>query len=128
MRLSSPARGRSFSPVAPLWGIRSEFALPLGLLRRTSMVRRTPNTKAARSLWLACLLAVGLVPATAGCSDEACFSWTKQEGSCPAQTEAIQFFSVPGCNSDVESVDSEGEYVVDDEDPIAGDLCCYTVT
>lgn len=74
------------------------------------------------------LVALGVIAAAAGCSDEACFMWTQAEGQCPAQEEALQFFSTPGCSGSVESVDSDGEFVVDEEDPFPGELCCYTVT
>lgn len=70
----------------------------------------------------------GMAVAAAGCADEACFSWTKEEGSCPSQDEALQFFVPVGCEGAIESVDSEGEFVVDSEDPFPGDLCCYAVT
>jgi hypothetical protein len=50
-----------------------------------------------------------------------CFAWTKAEGACPAQTEAIDFFSGDGsCPPPVQSVESEGEFL--------GDRCCYEVT
>ena len=75
------------------------------------------------------LAALGVMAAaSAGCADEACFSWTKDEGACPAQEEALQFFVPVGCTGAIESVDSDGEFIVDEEDAFAGDLCCYTVT
>ncbi len=77
----------------------------------------------ARLAGLAALLA-----GAAGCSEEACFNWSEAEGACPSRAEAMEFFVPPGCFGPIESVDSEGELIVDDEDPIPGDLCCYTVT
>lgn len=74
------------------------------------------------------LLALVVIAASAGCSDEACFMWTQAEGACPSQEEAYQFFVPAGCVGSIESVDSDGELVVDDEDPFPGDLCCYSVT
>jgi hypothetical protein len=74
------------------------------------------------------LVAAALLGSVAGCSDEACFSWTKQEGSCPAQEEALPFFVPPGCVGGIESVDSEPEFIVEPDDQIPGDLCCYSVT
>src|SRR5262245_45869126 len=47
-----------------------------------------------------------------------CFAWTKPEGACPAQAEAIDFFE-GSCPIPV-SVDSPGEFL--------GDRCCYDVT
>lgn len=79
--------------------------------------------KIARLAGLAALLA-----GAAGCSEEACFNWSEAEGACPSQAEAMEFFVPPGCFGPIESVDSEGELIVDDEDPIPGDLCCYSVT
>src|SRR5687767_1975890 len=81
-----------------------------------------------RGRLVAYLLVIAAAAACAGCNNEACFVWTEAEGACPSRDEAAQFFSVPGCYGPIESVDSEGEFIVDDEDPIAGDLCCYTVT
>jgi hypothetical protein len=74
------------------------------------------------------LFVLAVVAACAGCTDEACFSWTKAEGACPAQEDALQFFVPPGCFGPVQSVDSEGEFVEMPDDPIPGDLCCYEVT
>jgi len=73
------------------------------------------------------LMAAVLLGGT-GCSEEACFSWTEQEGACPSQAEALPFFVPPGCFGAIESVDSEGEFVASPEDDIPGDLCCYSVT
>jgi hypothetical protein len=78
---------------------------------------------AARLLAAAALLVVG-----SGCADEACFSWTAQEGACPSQDEALQFFVPPGCFGGIESVDSDGEFIEAPDDQVPGDLCCYTVT
>jgi hypothetical protein len=74
------------------------------------------------------LAALGVMVATAGCADEACFSWTTAEGACPSQEEALQFFVPVGCSGAIQSVDSEAEFVEDSEDPFPGDLCCYSVT
>src|SRR5262245_13251591 len=50
-----------------------------------------------------------------------CFAWTKAEGACPAQTDALRFFSDDGsCPFLVQYVHSEGEFL--------GDRCCYVVT
>jgi hypothetical protein len=74
------------------------------------------------------ILALVVIAASAGCTDEACFIWSEEEGACPSREQALKFFAPAGCSSSVESVDSDGEYVVEDEDPWLGDLCCYTVT
>ena len=74
------------------------------------------------------LFAIGGIATSIGCTDEACFSWSKAEGACPSQEQALQFFVPVGCTGAIESVDSDGEFVVDNEDPFSGDLCCYTVT
>ena len=88
--------------------------------------RRNGQGGLARVLRLA---ALGVIAAaSAGCTDEACFSWTQEEGACPAQEEALQFFVPVGCTGAIESVDSDGEFIVDDEDAFSGDLCCYSVT
>jgi hypothetical protein len=77
-----------------------------------------------RLLGVAAVMALG-----SGCSDEACFTWSAQEGACPAQGEAMQFFVPQGCYGGIASVDSDGEFVEDDDsDEIASDLCCYSVT
>lgn len=62
------------------------------------------------------------------CSKRACFTWTEAEGACPAQEDALPFFVATACQGGIQSVDSEGEFVVADDDPIPGDLCCYDVT
>lgn len=64
----------------------------------------------------------------AGCSDRACITWTRDEGACPARDDALPFFVPKGCSGAIVSVDSEGEFVVAEDDPIPGDLCCYDVT
>jgi hypothetical protein len=65
---------------------------------------------------LSCALPLG----SSGCSQQACFFWTKAEGPCPSQAEALQFLASNNCDSPIESVDSEAEY--------DGELCCYDVT
>ena len=85
--------------------------------------------RAAAAPYLRRLGAVALLlVSSAGCEDEACFSWTKQEGACPSQDDAISFFVSPGCVGSIQTVDSSGEFVEAPEDPIPGDLCCYQVT
>ena len=44
------------------------------------------------------------------------------EGACPAQAEALPFFSDPRCPGKVVSVDSDGTLTHEDQ------LCCYAVT
>jgi hypothetical protein len=56
----------------------------------------------------------------AGCGQTACITWSKAEGVCPSQDEALMFFQNPACPSSVVSVDSEGAF--------ANDLCCYEVS
>jgi hypothetical protein len=65
---------------------------------------------------------VALAFTAGGCGREACFTWTSVEGSCPAQAEALPFFSNPKCPGKVVSVDSEATRRLD------VDLCCYEVT
>lgn len=75
-----------------------------------------------RSLHWIGLLGCGLVSLNSGCTQQACFYWTKAEGACPSQAEAPAYFADPTCgNSDIESVDSEGEFGEDG-------VCCYDVT
>jgi hypothetical protein len=57
-----------------------------------------------------------------GCGRTACFTWSAQEGQCPAQSEALAFFSSPTCPGQVIAVDSEATSDLD------GQLCCYEVT
>lgn len=65
--------------------------------------------------------AVSLSLFATGCSKTACFEWSKLEGACPAQNDALEFFEEPSCHySEIKSVDSEGTF--DD------DACCYEVT
>ena len=73
------------------------------------------------------LLAVFVMLGSAGCEEEACFSWTKEEGVCPAQEEALPFFVPPGCVGGILSVESDGQFIESQEDAIPGDLCCYSV-
>lgn len=66
-------------------------------------------------------LAVG----NAGCGKVGCFEYTEIEyeeagGTCPSQEEALAYFGGMDCDSEVESVDSEGEY--------DGYYCCYEIT
>jgi hypothetical protein len=65
-------------------------------------------------------LAFALPLGASGCGKQACFFWTKAEGACPSQDEAINFFNDQNCASSIESVDSEPEF--------DGELCCYDVT
>lgn len=58
---------------------------------------------------------------TAGCSQTACFTWSKDvEGECPSQKKALSFLQDKRCPSFIDSVESEGDY--------SNNLCCYTVT
>ncbi len=79
-----------------------------------------------RGLFVAAVFLLSIF--AAGCSKRACFSWTQGEGACPPQDKALSFFVAAGCQGGIESVDSEGEFVVADDDPLPGDLCCYDVT
>lgn len=95
------------------------------------MVRRAlgmmDGGRAAHATRLAAVFVL-VITAGAGCGDEACFSWTEQEGVCPSQEEAMSFFVSPGCVGSIQTVDSDGEFVEAPDDPIPGDLCCYDVT
>ncbi len=73
----------------------------------------------SRSLLAAAVLALPLL--TGGCGRRACFTWTAQEGACPAQSEALPFFSNPRCPGKVTSIESEPTSELD------GELCCYEV-
>ncbi|WP_434048706.1 MULTISPECIES: hypothetical protein [Sorangium] len=55
-----------------------------------------------------------------GCGKRACFHWTELEGACPSSEEALVFFENPGCLSEIDSIDGEGDF--------DGELCCYDVT
>jgi hypothetical protein len=77
------------------------------------------RTLPSRSLLAAAVLAL---PLTAGCGRKACFTWTAQEGTCPAQSEALEFFSDPRCPGRITSVESAPTSELD------GELCCYAVT
>lgn len=67
--------------------------------------------------------AVAALPFTsASCGRTACFTWTPMEGACPAQAEALPFFSDPKCPGKVVSVDSDGTLTHESQ------LCCYSVT
>lgn len=92
------------------------------------MMRRRGEGAEGRLVALGRLVVLAVMAACSGCTDEACFSWTAAEGACPAQAEAMQFFRSGNCEGPVKSVDSDGEFIVADDDPIPGDLCCYTVT
>lgn len=74
----------------------------------------------ARLLFTASVLALPL--AASGCGRTACFTWSTQEGTCPAQSEALAFFSNPLCPGQITAVDSEATSDLD------GKLCCYEVT
>ena len=89
------------------------------------MMRMTSRMNGGGWLALAARAFVVLTLAgVAGCSDEACFSWTQEEGSCPSQEEALPFFVPPGCVGAIQSVDSDGEFVEASDDQIPGDMCC----
>ena len=75
---------------------------------------------AAPALFLAILL--GLPLSSSACGRNACFSWSTAEGACPAQKDALRFFTDPRCPGNVVSVDSEGT------SDFEGRLCCYEVT
>jgi hypothetical protein len=71
--------------------------------------------------WLVIGASVALAVTAEGCTDRACFEWSKQaQGACPAQADARDFF---GECSDVKQVDSGPSYLDD-----LGGLCCYDVT
>lgn len=74
----------------------------------------------SRLLLAAAVLALPLTGG--GCGRRACFTWSTQEGSCPAQSEALQFFSTPRCPGQITSVESAPTHELD------GTLCCYEVT
>jgi hypothetical protein len=65
-------------------------------------------------------ISLSLPLSTAGCSQTACFTWSKVEGECPSQKKALPFFQDPRCPSSIVAVDSDGDY--------SNNLCCYTVT
>jgi hypothetical protein len=66
-------------------------------------------------------IAVVLPFVTASCSKKACFQWTRAEGACPSQEEALAYFEgPPECGTDILSVDSEADF--------DGELCCYDVS
>jgi hypothetical protein len=78
------------------------------------------RTLSSRLLLAAAVLAL---PFTGGgCGRTACFTWSTQEGACPAQSEALAFFSNPLCPGQITAVDSEPVNEYD------GKLCCYQVT
>ncbi|WP_437316007.1 hypothetical protein [Sorangium sp. So ce385] len=66
------------------------------------------------------LAALAVSLATTGCDKVGCFEWTKYEGACPSQEEALEYFGGATCGSEVKSVDSEPEF--------DGDYCCYDIT
>jgi hypothetical protein len=74
----------------------------------------------APALFLGILL--GMPLSSTACGRTACFSWSKGEGACPAQKDALTFFSDPRCPGNVVSVDSEATVEFE------GRLCCYEVT
>lgn len=76
--------------------------------------------RASRLLFAAATVALSFT--VTGCGRQACFTWTEAEGSCPAQAEALPFFTSPDCPGKVVSVDSEATRRLD-----LG-LCCYDVT
>jgi hypothetical protein len=83
----------------------------------TSLPRPAPHPSAfAVPLFIAAALAL----ATVGCGKIGCFAWTKAEGACPSQDEALEFFGNPQCGGPIESVDSEAEF--------DGQYCCYDIT
>jgi hypothetical protein len=65
-------------------------------------------------------LGLALPLTSAGCGQTACFTWSEDEGACPAQRSALEFFQNPMCPTSIVSVDSEGDH--------SNDLCCYAVT
>ena len=73
----------------------------------------------SRSLLVAAVLALPFVGT--GCGRKACFTWTTQEGACPAQSEALVFFSNPRCPGRITSIESAPTSEHD------GELCCYEV-
>lgn len=73
----------------------------------------------SRSILAAAVLALPLTGG--GCGRRACFTWSAREGACPAQSEALQFFSNPRCPGQITSVESPPTNELD------GELCCYEV-
>lgn len=73
----------------------------------------------SRLLLAAAVLALPLLGS--GCGRKACFTWTAHEGACPAQSEALPFFSDPRCPGQITSVESAPTSELD------GELCCYDV-
>ncbi|MFS8067638.1 MAG: hypothetical protein ACMG6S_14840 [Byssovorax sp.] len=73
----------------------------------------------SRLLLAAAVLALPLTGG--GCGRQACFTWTASEGTCPAQSEALAFFSSPRCPGRITSVESAPTSELD------GTLCCYEV-
>ena len=87
----------------------------------------SPSLHPSRRRWasrarvpLAAVAALALALATTGCGKYACFAWTEQEGACPSQDEAVEFFVNPQCGGAIDSIDSYGEF--------DGEYCCYEVT
>jgi hypothetical protein len=80
----------------------------------------TSSNLSSRLLFAAAIVALAFTGG--GCGREACFTWSQVEGSCPAQADALPFFTNPKCPGKVLSVDSEGASSLD------GTLCCYQVT
>lgn len=78
----------------------------------------TLSKRIGRGLFAAMILALPL--SSAACGRSACFEWSAGEGTCPAQEDAMSFFTDPGCTSRIESIDSEGSF--------DGKFCCYAVT
>lgn len=87
----------------------------------------------ARLFALAALAGVTVVlpVAGAGCGRTACFVYSQAEhdahGTCPAQQDALPFFSSASCPGLVVSVDGAGVFDLNDTRP-ADSLCCYPVT
>ena len=73
----------------------------------------------SRLLLAAAVLALPLTGG--GCGRRACFTWSASEGACPAQSEALTFFSSPSCPGRITSVESAPTNELD------GGLCCYEV-
>ncbi|MFT3773166.1 MAG: hypothetical protein QM820_47915 [Minicystis sp.] len=76
-------------------------------------------------------MAVAFPIASSGCGRSACFVFSQSEfnaqGSCPPMKTALAHFTDTVCPGPVTTVDSEGVFTLNDENP-AQSLCCYSVT
>lgn len=90
----------------------------------------SPRTGFA-ALALLAVATVALPVASSGCGRTACFVFTQSEhdahGACPGQQQALTNFTDPKCAGPVVSIDGEGVFQLNVQNP-AESLCCYPVT